>query len=84
MKVISVMSIAGGTGVTTVAAEIIAEKLDDGHKVVAVDLGANQMLERMLDLRSLRRIGNSNALLDPSTELDIRANGKMPYAVLAP
>ena len=48
MHVVSVQSIAGGTGVTSVTAELIADKSYADEAILAIDFGANQMQGRAI------------------------------------
>ena len=49
MHIISVQTLAGGTGVTTVATEIAGEWHEGDANILALDLGHNQMLGDMLN-----------------------------------
>lgn len=62
MRVISVHSIAGGTGVTSVATEIIADKLEADEAVLAIDLGGTQMIGGMNRGRGLETLGDVSVL----------------------
>lgn len=62
MRIISVQTIAGGTGVTTIAAEIIDEWLSDEKRVLALDFGHNQMLGGMLAGKGFKVLGDAGNL----------------------
>lgn len=62
MRIISVQTIAGGTGVTTIATEIIDEWLSDGKRVLALDFGHNQMLGGMLAGKGFKVLGDAGTL----------------------
>ena len=71
MRVISVQSIAGGTGVTTVASEHIDSLRNDGNRVLAVDLGPNQMLHKKPGCLGMLRIGDASGLINPRRAMGI-------------
>ena len=64
MRIISVSSIAGGTGVTSVATEIIADALKTDEAVLAIDLGGNQMLERINRGHGFETVGDADVLFE--------------------
>ncbi len=62
MRIISVQSIAGGTGVTSVATEIIADKLRAKEAILAIDLGNTQMLGRKNLGRGFETLGDASLI----------------------
>lgn len=63
MHVISVQSIAGGTGVTSVTAELIADKSYADETILAIDFGANQMLGRAILGRGFENLADASKVL---------------------
>ena len=78
MRTISVHSIAGGTGVTSVATEIIADKLHTDEAVLAIDLGGNQMLGRMNRGRGFETVGHADLLFEDLPMMRILVGDCLP------
>lgn len=62
MHIISVQTLAGGTGVTTVTTEIAGEWHEGDATILALDLGHNQMLGDMLNCLDFELIGDASEL----------------------
>ena len=63
MHVVSVQSMAGGTGVTSVTAELIADKSSADEAILAIDFGANQMLGRAILGRGFENLDDASRIL---------------------
>ena len=82
MRIISVHSIAGGTGVTSVATEIIADKLRADHAVLAIDLGGNQMLGRMNRGRGFETVGHADLFFEDLVTTRLLIGDSLPHRSL--
>ncbi|WBY17392.1 hypothetical protein PF049_04340 [Erythrobacteraceae bacterium WH01K] len=62
MRIVSIQTIAGGTGVTTIATEKISAAVMDRKRVLAIDFGNNQMLEKMISGWHFTHLGDALSL----------------------
>lgn len=79
MRIISVQSIAGGTGVTTICKELIDERVSDRDRILAIDFGLNQGLERQIADLGFSPFGDVRALFDPEADLWQNPMGRLPH-----
>lgn len=83
MRIISVQSIAGGTGVTTICKELIEERLTDRNRILAIDFGLNQGLERQIAEFGFAPLGDVRALFNHSDAIWQRPMNSLPdYTLL--
>jgi cellulose biosynthesis protein BcsQ len=68
MKIISVQSMAGGTGVTLTAAELALQAKADGLRVLAVDCCPSRHLKRDIELAGFHYLDDVRQLFRPSKE----------------
>ena len=68
MKIISVQSMAGGTGVTLTAAELALQAQADGLSVLAVDCCPSRHLRRDIEMAGFHYLDDVRQLFRPSKE----------------
>jgi hypothetical protein len=81
MKIISVQSKSGGTGVTLTAAELALEAMQDGLSVVAVDTCGMRHLRRDIEEAGFHYLDDVRQLFRPLSEARWLL-GDMPYHAL--
>jgi cellulose biosynthesis protein BcsQ len=81
MKIISVQSMAGGTGVTLTAAEIALQAQADGLRVLAVDCCPSRHLRRDIEMAGFHYLDDVRQLFRPSKEARWRLD-PMPHCGL--
>lgn len=68
MKIISVQSMAGGTGVTLTAAELALQAKTDGLRVLAVDSCPSRQLRRDIEMAGFHYLDDVRQLFHPAKE----------------
>lgn len=81
MKIISVQSMAGGTGVTLTAAELALQAKTDGLRVLAVDSCPSRQLRRDIEMAGFHYLDDVRQLFRPSKEARWRLD-PMPHCGL--